>query len=221
MDMRASFSGNKTSKILKLLLALSLLVLAANGNPLFAESPAAGDVGATRSATPDSTDFSLITTNGFVCYTIRSEWKVLSMQSRPPKTAATFQIPNPADVNTPYSTNFVLMTFESDSLDAMAAFAKVSASRYAEASNSKFGQWELVSQEAKQGPTEYSIRDAWRKTPGAAVFVRLAWPHLPANAKDYDSQMEAIFRSVLDSVSGGIGPKAKKDGEVFRRPADQ
>lgn len=210
-----------TNRVPRLCAILSLLILAESGNPLLAETPAAADVGASRSATPNSTDFSLITTKGYVCYTVRSDWKVLSMQSKPPTTAAIFQIRNPADDNSPDSTNLSLMTFESDSADAMAAFDKASSKRYAEASNSKYGQWETVTQEARQGTTSYSIRDGWRKVPGAKVYVRLAWPHLAKNPEDYDSRMEALFRSLLDSVTGGIGPKPKKDGEEIRRPTGQ
>ena len=49
------------------------------------------------------------------------------------------------------------------------------------------------------------------------MLIRLSWPHLKPNTRDYDSQMEALFRSLLDSVKGGIGPKPKKWGDQFYR----
>ena len=169
----------------------------------------------------DLTDFSVITTKGYVSYTVESDWKVLSMRTQPPKTAALFQIPNPADNGTPDSTNLTLMTFERDSVEASATFTKLAGKLRSDGRHEKHKQWDVFAQEAKQDSTDYSIRDAFREVPGAFVMIRIAWPHLKQNPKDFDSRMEALFHSLLDSVSGGIGPKPKKEGEVIRRPIEQ
>jgi hypothetical protein len=50
------------------------------------------------------------------------------------------------------------------------------------------------------------------------VAVRLAWPHLADNPRDYAQRMEATFRGVLDSVHGGIGLPEPRIGETIRRP---
>jgi hypothetical protein len=34
----------------------------------------------------------------------------------------------------------------------------------------------------------------------AAVFVRIAWPHLPRNPSDYDKQGETVLSDFLTSV---------------------
>ena len=76
-------------------------------------------------ALADLTGFGVITTKGWVSYAIGSDWKVASMQTKPPTTAAVFQIPNPADEGTGDFTNIAIMTFESDSQQAMASFNDV------------------------------------------------------------------------------------------------
>jgi hypothetical protein len=168
-----------------------------------------------------STELTVITTKRYVSYTVGGNWKVLSMQTRPPTTAAVFQIPNPADNGTPDSTNLALMTFETESPEASAAITSSRKRFDRKEGHTQYKRWELFAQGGKQVSTNYSVRDAYRKVPGAFVIVRIAWPHLKQNLNDYDSRMETIFRSVLDSISGDLGPKPKKEGEVIRRPIGQ
>lgn len=44
-----------------------------------------------------------------------------------------------------------------------------------------------------------------------AATVRLAWPQLPDNAKDYDKEMEKAFRVFLAGVRGEIMPRTPDD----------
>jgi hypothetical protein len=168
-------------------------------------------------ALADLTGFGVITTKGWVSYAISSDWKVASMQTKPPTTAAVFQIPNPADEGTGDFTNIAIMTFESDSQQAMASFNNVVGKIQSQSERTKYKEWDLYAQQNKQGQTDYALRYAVRQVPGASVLIRLSWPHLKQNTRDCDSQMEALFRSLLDSVKGGIGPKPKKWGDQFYR----
>jgi hypothetical protein len=169
----------------------------------------------------DLVDLSVVTTKGYVTYTVGGKWKVLSMQTKAPKTSAIFQIKNPADEGTPESTNFCILTFETDSRDATATFEKIVARRRAEKSTrGEHGAWEVFSRNAMRGKTPYQARDAVRDIPGAHVLITFAWPRLPRNPPQYDAKMEATFFAILDSVKGGLGPKPRTGGEVVRRPLD-
>jgi hypothetical protein len=169
----------------------------------------------------DLVDLSVFTTKGYVSYSVPGRWKVLGMQTKPPKTAASFQIENAADARTPDSTNVAVMTFETDSREAMAAFDELAAKLRVGTTRSKHGAWQVFTQEGSQSKTRYSVRDAFRDVSGARVMIRLAWPHLGRNPPQYDAQMEAAFYNLLDSVKGGLGKKPMREGEVVRRPIKQ
>lgn len=181
---------------------------------------AAGFVMAVLCPAADVVDLGVITSKGYVSYTLPSGWKVLGMQTKPPKTAALFQIENPADAGTPDSTNVAIMTFETDSRDAMVAFNELMA-KLRGRTRTRHGAWQVFSQTAAQGRTPYSVLDAAREVRGARVMIRLAWPHLPRNSARYDEQMQTTFYTLLESVKGGLGPKPMREGEVVRRPLKQ
>ena len=171
----------------------------------------------------DLIDLSVVTSRGYVTYTVPGDWTVLDMQTKAPKTSAVFQIKrNPAEASTSDSTNLSISTFEDNSPEATATFQNMAAKHRAEASaRSKHGAWQLFTRQAPQGKTMYQVRYAFRDVVGAHVFVSCAWPLLPRNAPRYDADMQAAFIAVLDSVKGGLGPKPRTGGEVVRRPLDQ
>ena len=171
----------------------------------------------------DLIDLSVITSRGYVTYTVPGDWAVLDMQTKAPKTSAIFQIKrNPAEAGTSDSTNLAIFTFEDNSPGASATFQKMVAKYRAEASaRSKHGAWQLFSRQAPQGKTMYRGRYAYRDVVGAHVFVTCAWPQLPRNPPAYDAQMQAAFLAVLHSVKGGLGPKPLTGGEVLRHPTDR
>jgi hypothetical protein len=167
-------------------------------------------------------DLSVVTTKGYVTYTVGGDWKVLSMQTKAPKTAAIFQIKNSSDEGTQDSTNFCILTFETKSPEATATFEKmVAKQRLDTPRRSKHGAWQVFSHDAMQGKTLYHVRDAARDVSGAHVLIRFAWPQLPGNPPRYDGEMETTFLRLLDSVKGGLGPKPRTGGEVVRHPLDQ
>jgi hypothetical protein len=170
----------------------------------------------------DLVDLSVITTKGYVSYTVPGEWKVLDMQTKAPKTVGLFQIKNPADEGTQDSTNLSILTFETNSPEATATFDKMVAKRRAEkATRSSHGAWQVFSRDAMQGKTLYHAREAVRDVPGTHVLITLAWPQLQHNPPRYDAEMQTAFYALLDSVKGGLGPKPKVEGEVIRRPIRQ
>jgi hypothetical protein len=169
----------------------------------------------------DLVDLSVITTKGYVTYTVGGEWKVLSMQTKAPKTAALFQIKNAADEGTQDSTTFSIVTFETNSREATATFETMAERVRAEASaRSRHGAWQVFNWDTTKGKTLYHGRNAVRDVPGAHVIVTFAWPQLARNPPRYDAEMQSTFLSILDSVKGGLGPKPRTGGEVLRHPVD-
>jgi len=168
-------------------------------------------------------DLSVVTSRGYVTYTVPRDWTVLDMQTKAPRTSAIFQIKsNPAEVGTPDSTNLAIFTFEDNSPDATATFQKMVAKAGARASaRTRHGAWQLFSRHASQGKTMYQAREACRDVTGAHVFVTCAWPQLPRNPSHYNAEMEAAFLDVLDSMKGGLGAKPHTGGEIVRRPLHQ
>jgi hypothetical protein len=166
-------------------------------------------------------DLRVITTKGYVTYTVGGDWKVLDMQTKAPKTSAIFQLNNPADEGTSDSTDLGILTFETNSPEATATFEKVAAKPRTEASaRGRHRAWQLFGRRAPQGKTMYQVRYAIREVPGAHVIVTFSWPQLSRNRPGYDAQMEATFLTFLDSVKGGLGPKPRTGGEVLRHPTD-
>lgn len=163
-------------------------------------------------ATGDAgTALSIVTSRGYVFYPVGDDWKVVVMETKPPKTAAVFQIPNPADVSAKHVTNLMILTFETNSDSATATFHQM-VQRWARESQSraKYKNWALYNQETMESATSYSLRGACGRVSGANVLVRVVWPHLKGNAKGYDAQMQQTFRMALDSIEGGITPSKTK-----------
>ncbi|HEY6111126.1 MAG TPA: hypothetical protein VIV62_01295 [Chthoniobacterales bacterium] len=171
------------------------------------------------STTPSGTQFKIITPKGFVGFSVGNDWPVIAIQSKLPVAAAGFQIPNAADENTADSTNLAITLYDQTTIkgrDALAAIGKAYGGKTPTVDHRN--NWTIYTQESKQGDTFYTVFDAKSKVADVAVAIRLAWPHLANNAKDYDKQMTALFRRVLDSIHGSVGPYKPKPNEVIRRP---
>jgi len=197
--------------------ALGLLLLFASGFGAQAQdAPQSGDVAAQQFS--GDTRFTLITTGGFVGFTVLGDWHVIGMQSRPPVTATAFQIPDSADEGTPDSTNLVVSLLNPETALAKAGLDGSERKDGGTPQVSRHGNWIVHTLSGMQASTRYTIVDA--ETPIADVIcrVRIAWPELPNHQPDYDSKMLAVFDAVLDSVAGGSGPYAVHQGETVRRP---
>ena len=57
-------------------------------------------------------EMKVVTPDGYVSFTVASDWKVLAMKTDLPVTASIFQLPNPADEGTPDSTNLVISIYD-------------------------------------------------------------------------------------------------------------
>jgi hypothetical protein len=167
-------------------------------------------------------EMKIVTAKGFVAFTVEDNWAVQTIQTRMPIATGAFQIPNAADNGTKDSTNLAILLFQTDSDKAREKFDSPIKQYGASAPViESFGEWTIYRQEAKQGDTLYSIVDAKRKdVADVSVAVRLAWPHLAANPKGYDAEMDALFRTFLTSIRGDVGPYVPRDGEVIRRPVN-
>lgn len=167
----------------------------------------------------DATDLSIITSKGYVSYSVGDDWSLVTMQTRPPKTTAVFQIPNPADKDAPAFGRLSLMTFETDSSVAMAAFKKLLGNVRTEIrQKAHYKQWEVYGRETKEGKVVHSSRFACRQVSGVSVIVQITWPHLRSNGDRYDSEMEDLLRTALDSVASGMGPLPEREGGQIFRP---
>src|SRR5215831_13378087 len=102
----------RVAAVLTLLLAASPVAAA--------ETPSPGDVAAGTIA-GGGTDFTAITTSGYVSFTAGDDWGVVAMQSRLPIAVAAFEILDPADQGTGDSTNLVISLYRSGDKKAEAA----------------------------------------------------------------------------------------------------
>lgn len=163
-------------------------------------------------------DMSMITEKGYVAFTVPDEWQVIAMHTKPPISIAAFQIANPADKNTPDSTNLIISLYRPASPKAQAARNDVGRQLGDQPPTIESSKnWTIYRQEAGQGNTRYSIWDAKSEVADVVVSVRIAWPHLTNNAPGYDQQMEDIFKAVIESIHGDLGAYQPRDGEVLRR----
>ncbi len=78
--------------------------------------------------------------------------------------------------------------------------------------------WTIYTQESKRGEMMYTVLDGTSKVADVAVAIRLAWPHLSNNPREYDKQMKALFERVLDSIRGSLGPYKQQPNDVIRCP---
>jgi hypothetical protein len=146
----------------------------------------------------EKVDFSIV---GRIQFTVPGEWKVISSKSNAKQTTFAFQIENPADEETPDSTNLVLIAYDLNDDSAKKAYAKRESGRGPAATDAKLVDgWDCSTFSAMQASTSYSDWDCHRRIEGSGVFVRLAWPHLAKNAPDYDVDMKRALAEVLRSV---------------------
>ena len=163
----------------------------------------------------------VITNNGVVAFVADDQWPVISMQSKLPIAAVVFQLPNAADENTPHSTNLVLKLYDQNSEKGKSAYA-APVPHYGTAALQleKWQGWTISRQETQTNGVPYTILDAKRPDVGdVSASARLAWPHLAANPRSYDRDVELRFRQFLQSVQGKPGKYEPQEGEVVRRPA--
>lgn len=112
-----------------------------------------------------SVELTLVTTKGFVAFTVDDNWPIVAMQTKPPVAVAAFQIPNSSDAGTNESTNVSVSLFQLDSPKGKAAL-KTMGKAYGDATPivGSFDGWIVYHQQARQGDMGYSICDATKKS---------------------------------------------------------
>lgn len=180
--------------------------------------PDVGDVAVSQANTSPNVRFTIMTSKGYVGFSVPKDWRVISVQSKPPVASAVFLAPNSADAGKPDSTNVAISLIQPDTEEGKSALNRVGKSYEGEVEASSQSGWECYSQSAHQKKTTYTILDAKKSVADVIVSVRVAWPHLPKNPPNYDPDMKAIFESLLNAIDGELGSYQVKPGEVVRRP---
>lgn len=204
--------------MLKILAALGWLIFGSTTTLLAQNAAFPGDVGALTQTS--KTRFTIVTQKGHVSFDVPNQWSVLMMRSKPPVTAAIFQIGDASDQGLPDSTNVAVNLLTAGNEAADRELAKLG-TPYGGAAveRSNHGDWTIYRQNANQGETEYTVLDATQKHADVVVTVRLAWPKLRGHAADHPAQMQKIFDELLESFASGLGAYTPAPGEVLRRPS--
>lgn len=141
-----------------------------------------------------------------VRFSVPGDWPVIASKSDKNRTIFAFQVPNSADQNTPDSTNLTVQSFYLNDAESKAVFEKKSAKQDPSTQEQKLvADWECSNFQARQKSTAYEGWDCHRTVEEVGVYVRVAWPHLPKNPRDYDQQMQTTLADVL----AGVAPSPK------------
>jgi hypothetical protein len=169
-----------------------------------------------------ATQLKIVTNNGAVSFVVDDNWPVIKSQTRLPVAAIVFQLPNLADEQTSHSSNLVLKLYDTNVAVGQQSYATAMDKRYDAIAPKveRWNGWMISRQQSQQHGVPYTILDAKRPdVADVSVSVRLAWPHLAANVRSYDQDMERRFREFLQSVQGQSGKYTPEKGEVIRRPS--
>ena len=150
-------------------------------------------------------------------FSVPGNWPVISSKSTAEKTVFAFQIPNRADKKTSDSSNLVIVASYLSNPQEREDFEKKASTIENNATEQKLVEgWRCSTFTGTQKSTQYVVWDCYRTVADCGVKVRVAWPRLPKNPRDYDKQMEAILSDFLTSVapSKPLDPTSK--GSVLR-----
>jgi hypothetical protein len=155
---------------------------------------------------PSSVRVTFLTSASHVSFTADGAWHMLAVQPKLPLATIGFQIKNPPDESTPDSTNIGVSLLDASSDEATktakAKLAELLGKRaVGKIKKTKYGEWDRWSYASKQDQSSSELRDAYRQLGRVFVAVRFTWPKLAKNPKNYDAAMEAVFLSLLDSVT--------------------
>jgi hypothetical protein len=155
-------------------------------------------VAATLAAATDKVVFTIVDR---VQFSVPGDWPIIASQSTPEKTVFAFQIPNQADEGTADSTNLAIVSSQlKDAKDREEFNKKAATPEHGAVEKTLVDGWVCRSFTAMQGKTQYVDWDCFRAVADCGIFVRMAWPHLLRNPKDYDKRMESVLSDVLTSV---------------------
>ena len=146
-------------------------------------------------------EFAIRTTKGFVRFSVPYDWRVLSVQTKPPVAVATFQVGNPADENMPHSTNVAVSLLYIGNERGQAAAAAVGRSNgpVAPVSSTVDSAAGYIQQPTQRG-LPYLLIDAKKPFADLIVALHFAWPNLSNNPSNDDSTMQGAFEAVRRSA---------------------
>ena len=136
---------------------------------------------------------------------VPSNWGIVGHKPSGNQTVAAFQLfENKAEVGTEESTNLSVTIFNLKDPETMLEFIQPLTQGVKDGElDSKFGEWVIRDWSGKQGDVQYRISDARlsHSRLGSGIHVRLAWPMLKGNPKDYDEQMKKLLHNFLGEVT--------------------
>jgi hypothetical protein len=153
----------------------------------------------------------LPTAEGWIGFKLGSDWKLTGLPTKPPQATAQFTKKHPVSSDTSLGATITITTFQTQWPEMNANYNqfinKIGGSK------SVSGPWTVLRAGAQCGAQQYSTRTAYGNIADVHVIVTLGWFHLSNNDAQYDNQMDATFRSLLASISGGTGkPKTASRG---------
>jgi len=132
---------------------------------------------------------------------IDSNWTIIAHKPLGAITTVATQIPNKADEGSQDSTNLIITIYDNKDTQAVLSFSQMimGIKDYKEEIH---GNWKQLVWSGNQGETDYTIIDSILQSDGTAVsvFVRIAYPALKNNSKDYDKEIRQTLSNVLDSI---------------------
>lgn len=191
----------------------------------------ASTYGTSAATRPDIKTLAFPAGQGEIPFRFESNWHILAGTPKPPISSILFELPDPADVGTPESTNLEILRFDLSSPKARAAQEKLlsifnknekivqrsprgTTVREAYGIEMKMNNWRIHRRKAiqrikKNGlkPVRYQINEAYTVIHGNGLYVLLSWPVLPKNSPSYDTTMNQDFGALLHSIRYRRKPK--------------
>lgn len=152
--------------------------------------------------------------NGKLEAQIPSDWVIIGHKPKGNRTVIAFQLlGNKAEEGAGDSTNLSISTFYLKDTESMSAFVQPLMKKPEEGEkDSEFGEWAIREWSGNQGGTKYRITDARlsHSRLSVGIHVRLAWPLLEKNPKDYEKKMKAVLHMLLKSIADLNPPTAEQ-----------
>jgi hypothetical protein len=145
----------------------------------------------------------LQTAKGWIQFTLASDWKLTRPATKPPQAMALYRRLNPASTDDQLGSTISIATSQREWPEMDAKYVQ-SLSRLG-GSKTVLGPWTVLRAGGRFGNQQYSTRTAYRDIADVHLIVTLSWFGLVNNDPQYDKQMDATFRSLLGSISGGLG----------------
>lgn len=142
--------------------------------------------------------------DGKVTLKVPSDWVIIQHIPKGIKTLIAFQLMNnPAEAGTQDSTNLAITTFDlRDAKMTMNFVGELIKKLKKGEKQSEYKDWAIRQWSATQGKTKYIIYDArfTLEKSSAGIHVRIAWPELDKNPKDYNKIMKTTLENILMEI---------------------